>query len=420
MKAKIFLYAYYTIGLFLSMIIAFCMFFHKRGRRRLAERFGLFTSDINTREELIWVHAASLGELKGLEPLLSKIPKTEKVLLTSVSITALDYAQNLPFFFQSFLLPFDHPLFINRIFKKYRFKIFIFAETEIWPSLLTILQKQRVPCLMLNAKILNASFYWYKLLLPLFSSIISKLALVCCANQVSLQRFRDLGVKNDCLILTGNMKYSFTSYTKTNLEYSYLFSAHRPTLVLGSIRKGEELFFLNALKDLKLKGQFWNIILAPRQLEDLPYFINFLNQNSYKYNLFTSKQVTMVQKQEHAFLLVDLIGHLAQLYTFADLVVIGGSLVPGYGGHNPIEAAVHAKPIILGVYNENLADIIGLDPDAFIIVKTEDQISKILLDYDFNNFAEYSKRSEKLQQLLSGANKIVFENVSKFIKLTED
>ncbi len=349
------MFIYSILTTFVSLLACPLFMLRARGRARLWERYGLW--DLNDSEgEVIWFHAASLGEVNGIIPLIrlwrSRFPK-QRILLTSTSVTGLRRAEGEAHILR--LLPFDAPAWIFLAVSKLSISKFIFAETEIWPALLTYLKRREVPIFLVNGRISDYTLRRYSLLSFFFSRLLRKVDLLCVSDQESADRFLLLGADPAQIEICGNGKYDFEPKIRDAEEArrfaATFFSNDLPVLTLGSLRPGEEALWFKGIKQARAAGARFNLIVAPRHLEKAPYFEAELLKLSISYATRSAANV------DADTILLDTVGELEAIYSFSQLSFIGGSL-EDFGGHNPLEAAFYGSCIVLGPYVKNIRSIV--------------------------------------------------------------
>lgn len=339
----------------MSLPVGIVFLFHSRGKVRLYERFG-FWSPITT--PVIWLHGASVGEVNGLLQLIPGLRSNYpdfKILLTATSATGLTRAQGAVDYDR--LIPFDAYPWIWLATRNLSVKQFIFSETEIWPGMLAYLQKKNVPCFMVNATITDFTYKKYLFISWLLRPVLRALQGVAAANQLSKERLETLGVPCSKIESTGNSKYDSTPTPIDPQEVAAskqrLLGTSKPVIVLGSIRPGEEKFWYPVLQTTS-ESILW--IIAPRHAEKFDYFAGGLQSLRIPFTRWSALSAGGVV--DTSVLLLDAMGFLGQMYAIADIAFIGGTLIPGIGGHNPLEAAGYGTPVILGSYYRNVSAIV--------------------------------------------------------------
>jgi 3-deoxy-D-manno-octulosonic-acid transferase len=332
-----------------------------RGRRRYAERFGVWESVPSVQW---WLHGASVGEVQGLLPFIAAIraqTNEEKILLSSTSPTGLDRGGERVEYRR--LLPIDAGMCVRRALSSVHAERFVLAETELWPTFLSELHRRDVPCHIVNGRISDYTFAWYRRLRSIFVPILSRFRSVSVPNEVQRDRYLELGVRPEVLHVTGHTKYDSEPRVvgDESLRAARDFflpgaSDNAPVVTLGSLRPGEEDAWFAPLRDLRAAGAAFNVILAPRHMERIEYFSSKLERSGLSWVRWSERQQGKVSRP--TVVLLDVMGKLEEAYAIASLAFIGGTLVD-IGGHNPLEAAMYGVPVVTGPYTSVIHDVIG-------------------------------------------------------------
>lgn len=323
-----------------------------RGRRRLAERLGFWEP---TPAVSWWLHGASVGEVQGLLPFIEQIRAVrsgEDILLTTTSPTGLDRAVNRVDVAR--LAPLDAPWSVNRILNRLSYQRLVISETELWPNLLRGSLCRGVPCHVINGRISDYTFDWYKRTRSLFQPLCRALSSVSVADNEQSQRYVSMGVPADRVHVTGHTKYDYRPTYDRQADRLALrtefFSPPDPServVTLGSLREGEESVWFpaiaRALED-RLPVRF---IVAPRHSERFEYFWHAIERLGVSCARWSSMQNEKGRLAK--VVLLDTMGLLEKAYAASDLAFVGATLVD-IGGHNPFEPAMYGVPIVVGPF----------------------------------------------------------------------
>lgn len=395
----------YSVGTFVLSILVLPVFFcYRRGRAHLWERLGIwripqkFKSSSDSRQRLVWFHGASVGEVKGLVPVLKILKEQypeQAFLVTSTSVTAFTEVEGLADIVR--LLPFDSAIWIRAALNDLNVGLFVSGEVEVWPALYNELALQEIPAVIVNGRLSLSSFNAYRRLSFLFRPIFSAVKWALTADQVSCQRFELLGVAPQRVVFTGNAKYDRCPSiagvgAADGLRASY-FSSKDPILVLGSIWPGEEQEWFKSIGYALDNGASLQVVVAPRHGEKNSYFAEKLKAAGLPFRRKTElHRLESGEFDENRIVLLDTIGELESVYSFASAAFIGGSLIDGIGGHNPLEAAAYGTCVSMGPYREVVNEVCNQLElmDALITVSSSAEIQKLVEDA--------ANRSERLRQ----------------------
>ncbi|CAB5497339.1 3-deoxy-D-manno-octulosonic acid transferase (EC (EC [Bathymodiolus thermophilus thioautotrophic gill symbiont] len=341
--------------------------------KRIGERLG-FVSSIP--EGVIWVHCVSVGEFRAatvlIDALIKQYPQYQ-ILITSTTPTG---SQSIQDTYQKKVLhyyfPFDLPLIVNRYVKKINPKICILLETEIWPSLFYTLHKNKIPSLLVNARLSPRSLERYQKFAPkLAKKTLNKLNVIATQSQNSAQRFIKLGANKDKVMMAGNIKFELNpTVNKAISKQLNDLVGKRKVVVFASTHKGEEVQIIEAYAKQKNKIDAL-LIIIPRHPERFNEVYKLAQKN--KINIINRSDNQVCTHCD--ILLGDSMGEMMNYFDVANVVFMGGSLVKT-GGHNMLEPAALAKPILFGTHVFNFAEISTdlLNQNAAIQVQNADEL----------------------------------------------
>ena len=255
--------------LFSPLILLVRFLKNKEDKKRFIEKFSIIFKKKN-KQNLVWIHAASVGEVMSVVPLideLEKDKKIEKILLTTSTLSSSKIFENLKFkktFHQFF--PIDFFFFTSIFIKHWRPKIAIFIDSEIWPCMFTEIKKNKIPLVLLNARITERSFKKWQILKKFSSIIFGKIDMAYPSNLETMNFLKKFKVKKIKKI--GNLKFTERKKVKEKkFSKSFLRSINKKLiLVASSTHPNEEMIISKT--HLKLKKIFKNLltIIIPRHI----------------------------------------------------------------------------------------------------------------------------------------------------------
>ena len=344
-------------------------------RHRIFERLG-FINKIPV--PIIWVHCVSVGEFRAATILIDQLIlnySDHRILVTTTTPTGsqavLEHYQSkvLHFYF-----PFDLPLVVNHYIKQINPDICILLETEIWPNLIHALNKNNIPCLLVNARLSQRSLEKYqKFAQNLAQQTLNKLSVIATQNQNSANRFIELGVDTGKVVATGNIKFDQNpSADKTISKKIKTITGKRKVVVFASTHKGEEAQIIDAYLNHKDNINAL-LVIIPRH----PERFNEVYKLVQKHHLNIVKRSINKSCKDCDILLGDSMGEMMSYFEVADIVFMGGSL-NNTGGHNMLEPAALSKPILFGPNVFNFAEISTdlLEQNGAIQVSNADDLFK--------------------------------------------
>ncbi len=329
----------------------------RRGRPplRVRERLGLDLPPI--RPGGVWVQAVSVGEVAVARLLLKELRDRHPELpavLTSTTATGLRLGAGpqladviLPF-------PFDLPGPVRRLAAHIDPRLLVLVETELWPELLAACARRGVAVAIANARISDRSLPRYRAVRGLMRPLLAPVSLVLAQSEAEAERFSALGIPAPRIRVTGNIKFDAAPLGPPPAVAGVIrrLAGGRAVLVAGSTMAGEEELVLEAWLGVEASRRPF-LLLAPRHPERAAQVAA----------LFAARRVLVARRSnlvgEHGRLdavVLDTIGELAALYELGSFAFVGGSLVPS-GGHNPIEPARFAVPVLTGPHVRNFAGV---------------------------------------------------------------
>jgi 3-deoxy-D-manno-octulosonic-acid transferase len=337
-------------------------------------RFGFFPQEMQgifkSVPSSIWIHAVSVGEIMAIMPLISALrsryPK-ETLVVTVTTKTGYELAQNklsqLAIVIPS---PLDFTWTVARFVHLIKPKIYVAAETEIWPNLFNYLSKRNVPIAIINGRISDRSLGRYLAIKGVLGGILQKVSLFGMQSGLDAERIKQMGAPEAKVVTTGNIKFDDVKAEEKPL--GIVLPSDRLLWVAGSTHPGEEEIVLDVWKNHK---SICGLMIAPRHIERTESILHLIQDKGFKAVRFS--QLGQAPFENDTVVVVDTIGHLRSLYAHASFVFVGKSLCVG-GGHNIIEPAMYAKPIVIGPLMENFRDITALFKAQEAILQVTDPL----------------------------------------------
>jgi len=408
MKSEIkdfnFLWTFYEILLVFLFLVSW-PFFIQKIRKGLRERLGFLNEGlIKIRDEkLIWAHAASVGEVVAIGNLIralrKRCPGYNFVVSTLTSTGQTMARKAIPDARALVYFPLDFSCIVRRVLDTINPKLFIIAETEIWPNLIREAKNRRIPIIVANGRISVDSFRKYKMVKFFMKRILEKVDLFIMQSQMDAERIISLGADASKVTVTGNLKF--------DVEDDILLRAggldlkiNRPILVAGSTHRGEEEIILDVYREIRNLYPDMLLILAPRHPERISEIERLLNNKNFKFARRTQLSSQFSDGELGEVILLDTVGELGRFYVLARIVFVGGSLVPA-GGHNILEPASLGKGVLFGPYMDNFQEISQcfVSMGAARVVSNKEELMSSIL--------ELLKNPEKLEKM----GRIAFEIV---------
>lgn len=352
-------------------------------RQGVAERFGFIDparlAPLRGGGPVIWVHAVSVGETIAAKPLLAGLKRRFpgcRILLSQVTETGREIADGIKDADVTLYFPFDFGFAVRRALRLVDPALVVIVETEIWPNFLRAARTMAIPVMLANGRISDRSFPRYQRFKRLLAPVLDDFASFCMQSDEDARRIREMGGDPRRITVARNLKYDLPAKRIADEERSRLAAEYRlppgvPVIVAASTHAGEEETVIAAYQRL-LRETSCLLILVPRHPPRRNEVEELLRREGMPFTRRTALEGRSARFAPGETLLVDTVGELMRLYACADLVFVGGSLVP-VGGHNLLEPASLGKPTLFGPYTSNFREIASLVQESGAGVKIADR-----------------------------------------------
>lgn len=347
-------------------------------RERWLERLGIVSKQ--SLEQSIWLHAVSLGEVIAATPLIKALLLAYPTIPVVVTTTTPTGSAQVKAQFQDqvvqLYLPFDLPALLNRFLSHTKPKLGIIMETELWPNLLHACRTQKIPLLLANARLSKDSATGYSRVKSFVSEMLNSFSKVAAQSPLDGERFLQLGLMPEKLKLTGNVKFDLQLASNLNEEALVLraqLGKERIIWIAASTHEGEESIILEAYKKLKIMHPKLLLILVPRHADRFNKVADLCTEQGFKIARRSLKETPLAETDIY---LVDSFGEMMLHYAASNMAFVGGSLVP-IGGHNLLEPAALALPLLSGSHLHNFTTIseLLLKANALIVVHDASELT---------------------------------------------
>ena len=322
---------------------------------------------VNT--DCIWIHGASVGEIVATSPIVKEIKKTmpeRKVLVSAFTVPGYNMAkQIIPEADAIIYFPLDLAWVAESVVRRVHPGIFMPVETELWPNFLRALRERNIPVMMVNGRISERSVKTYQYLFSIWRDMLRTVSRFCMQSSIDANYITHLGADPQKIFVTGNTKFdqTYAEVTPEDLaNYKMELGLDKdafPVILAGSTHAPEEKYLLTAFSELHKKYPRARLIMALRFNNRVDEIKRLCDKYGYKAGLRSKLKNMNGPRPEYPVVLIDTIGELGRIYSVGDIVFIGGSLM-NHGGHNVLEPAAHAKPIVVGPSMQNFKDSYSL------------------------------------------------------------
>ena len=332
---------------------------------RAAQRLGFVPA--SPQAGCLWLHAVSVGEVQAAAGVLAALRARHPDLPITLSTVTATGAQRARALFGDRVhhcyLPFDTPGAMRRFLDRVRPRLAVMLETEIWPALYRELGRRGVPLVIGSARLSPRSVDRYRRAGSLMRETLANGIVIGAQSAADAERFRAVGAPAERVQVTGNVKLDLripAAAIDAGHEFRRRCAAERPVWIAGSTHEGEEEAALAAHATVCVRHPDALLVLVPRHPQRFDAVRATLQRRDAR---FAQRSLGTFPGADSGVYLLDTVGELQAFYAAADVAFVGGTLVP-VGGHNLLEPAVLALPVLAGPYTHNAPDIARLLADS--------------------------------------------------------
>ncbi len=408
------LYPFLFFFLYLRVLI------NKEDPRRYKEK--ILVNHFNVKKsknlKLLWFHAASIGELKSIIPIIKKIndeKKNYEFLVTTITLSSSQFAETKFKDFKNIehrFMPFDVDHIIEKFLNKWKPEKIFLVDSEIWPNLILKAKEHKIPIALINARLTKKSLNRWLLFPKTAQRIFTVFDLCLCSNKETQNFLQELNAKN--IKYEGNIKFINEQEKKVHDDRNSELLLNSRFWIAASIHKEEDILCLKTHIEIKKKYNDIITILAPRHIDR----VNKIKNLSEKLNLNTqilNKNDKILKDSE--IIIINSYGVLKNYFLHAKSVFIGKSLIKRLkndSGQNPIDAAYLNCKIYHGPYVSNFQEIYEMLKNSNISyqIKSHSELSENLI-FDLNKIQKQNQFSKNIESL----GKKIFTNTMQNIEI---
>ncbi len=347
--ARLIIFLYRLLGAILVWPLALFLRNHPNFKGTLAQRFGLRLPVVPPGKKALWIHAASVGEVKAVAGLVKAVREMRPdlfICMSCMTATGRKVAHDTLGVDMVFPFPFDLPWVMTRHLKNIMPCVILIVETEVWPNMLLAAGRLGVPVVFVNARMSERAHGRYLRFVAVLGRILAGVKVLAMAEQ-DAARFRSIGAFD--VQVPGNLKLDHVptgDSARTEAMRAELGIGNRPVFIAGSVREGEEQPVVDAMIRIATRVPEVYFIIAPRHPDRIGFIRDMARGLNIRWGL-RSAGATGVD-----LLIVDTMGELFTLYGMSDVAFVGGSLLD-MGGQNILEPIAWGVPTIHGPYMSN-------------------------------------------------------------------
>ena len=341
------MYFLYNLAISISWyLLKIPAFFNPKLRLFIRGRLEVFTQlekNLKKQEKVIWIHTASLGEFEQGLPVIKKLRSTypdHKIMVTFFSPSGYEVKKNSDEAHFITYLPMDTAGNVNRFLDLVQPVLAIFVKYEVWPNYLRGLKKRNIPTLMISGRFTSDQvfFKWYG---SFMRTALAQFTHFFVQDDASLNLLKGIGLQNSSI--SGDTRFDRVSEIldrDNSLPFMEQFKGNSLCLVLGSSWPEDESLLIQYLQE---KTTSLKIVIAPHDIKEghLNSLKDSLGEKHVLYSELEGKDIS-----DYQVLILDTIGLLTKVYSYADIAYVGGGFATGL--HNTLEPAVFGIPVIIG------------------------------------------------------------------------
>jgi len=354
----------YSFLLTVAFIILSPLFLVRREKYAAGfwQRMGVLPEFEQNGKPVIWLHCVSVGEANAARTLVEEIRRQfpeYRLIVSTTTKTGQDLAEKI---FSGkaetiFYFPYDWRFSVRRALVNFKPNIVLLMETELWFNFIREAGKSGAVIAIVNGRLSDKSFRRYSYIKKFMQRVLSRVDLALMQTPADAKRLTELGIRGNKVKITGNIKFDqhFENSELTEIfRRRFAVSADAMLIVAASTHAPEERLVLEAFKQIwkSEPEKLPRLLIAPRHPERFAEVAEQIRKTGYNWVRRSEKESEQDAAAE--IILLDSIGELRAIYPLAEIVFVGGSLIP-HGGQSVLEPAVCGKAIVTGFYTANFA-----------------------------------------------------------------
>lgn len=372
------MYFFYSSILTLGFLLMLPLFLLRREKYAsgFRQRLGNYPEFRHDERKVIWLQCVSVGETNAARPLVDKLREVfpdHRLVISTTTKTGQELAKNI--FAEKadavFYFPFDWKFSVRKALANYKPSLILLMETEIWPRFISEAKQIGGRVAIINGRLSEKSFRRYSKIRSFISRVFVDVDLALMQDEQGANRIISLGIARDKTHVNGNFKFdieieSVEAETTKQFDQRFEVKNGRPLIVAASTHEPEERWLLEAYCSIAAGESRFppRLLVAPRHPERFDSVAKlvreFKDDPACEWNRYSFARRSKEQSEEDKtadVILLDSIGELRAVYPMAEIVFVGGSLIP-HGGQSVLEPAVAGKAIITGPFVHNFDEVV--------------------------------------------------------------
>jgi 3-deoxy-D-manno-octulosonic-acid transferase len=378
--------------------------------------------------KVIWLHCVSVGEANAARPLVEKLLELfpdHRLIISTTTRTGQDLAKKA-FAGKAdavFYFPFDWKFSVRRALRHFKPSAVLLMETEIWPRFIHEAKQSGAKVAIVNGRLSERSFGRYAMVRRVMKNVLANVDLALMQGSNDANRLISLGLAAAKAKVTGNLKFDIVIDPKEveaarRIDERFALSGGRPVIVAASTHEPEERWILDSYCSLAIENprNRPRLLIAPRHPERFRAVSELISdfrhdpKCEWKRFIFAHRS-----RQSDTFdgaadiILLDSIGELRGVYSMAEVVFVGGSLIP-HGGQNILEPAAAGKAIITGPFTRNFADAVSVFLAQKALIQLPEMRGEDVADELYLQLSDLFDEPERIDELGRNARDVMDAN----------
>ena len=332
-----------------------------KGRKKLFENLIIDLAGIDRNKKMIWFHSSSMGEFEQAKPIIERLRSEKNVNIIITFFSPSGYTNSLKYPHTDVIsyFPYDTPILTKRFLNLVRPDIAIFMRYDIWPNMIWQLEKKKIPSFIVDATMRNKTLRKWFIAKSFHKSLYAHVTRILAVSSSDESNFKEFDIKDGIIKAVGDTRfdrvYQKSLLAKERKLFKDGFFDEKKVFVLGSSWESDHEIMLPALMKLMKYDEKIIIIIVPHEptilhLEEI--------ENTFRGEYESIRFSYLNNYKNERVIIIDSIGILLTLYTYAHAAYVGGSFKQGI--HNVLEPAVYGIPVLFGPKHENSQEAVHL------------------------------------------------------------
>lgn len=391
------------------------------------QRMGVLPEFEQNGKPVVWLHCVSVGEANAARTLVEELRQQfpeYRLIVSTTTKTGQDLAEKI---FSGkadsiFYFPYDWRFSVRRALKHFKPNIVLLMETELWFNFIREAGKSGAVVAIVNGRLSEKSFQRYSHIKKFMRRVLNRVDLALMQTPADAKRLTQLGIRINKVKITGNVKFDQSAEDSELTEIfrrRFAVSVDEPLIVAASTHAPEERWILEAFKQIwkSEPEKLPRLLIAPRHPERFAEIAEQIEKTGYNWTRRSEKESERDAAAE--IILFDSIGELRAVYPLAEIVFVGGSLIP-HGGQSVLEPAAAGKAVVTGFCTTNFAAAVAEFKSHDALVQLPETNEKNVSEKLSEVFQNLLRDAERRAMLGANAVAVMRENRGATAKTIEN